>query len=92
MNIAPSIICHCPFNAAVNGVPSCVNRELLQGTLRDQLGFQGYVVTDCTGGLGASLVHAWCVCGWRLLSDGTCGVAACNTGSSLRWLPKQAEV
>ncbi|PRW58847.1 putative beta-D-xylosidase 7 [Chlorella sorokiniana] len=37
----------CSYNR-VNGQPSCVNRELLQGTLREQLGFQGYVVTDCT--------------------------------------------
>ena len=33
----------------VNGVPSCINKELLEGTLRGQLGFDGYVVTDCTG-------------------------------------------
>lgn len=39
---------------AVNGQPSCVNRELLQGVLRDQMGFQGYVVTDCTGGFVVS--------------------------------------
>ncbi len=36
----------------MNGQPSCVNRELLQGVLREQMGFKGYVVTDCTGGFG----------------------------------------
>lgn len=46
---------------AVNGTPSCVNRELLQGTLRDGMGFQGYVVTDCTGGPGW-LLHAGVGC------------------------------
>ena len=33
----------------VNGVPSCINKDLLEGTLRGQLGFKGLVVTDCGG-------------------------------------------
>jgi beta-glucosidase-like glycosyl hydrolase len=36
----------CSYNA-VNGAPSCANRQMLQGVLRDQLGFDGYVVGDC---------------------------------------------
>lgn len=34
---------------AVNGEPSCVNRGLLTDTLRGEMGFDGFVVTDCTG-------------------------------------------
>ncbi len=33
----------------MNGEPSCVNRELLTDTLRGKMGFDGFVVTDCTG-------------------------------------------
>ena len=36
----------CSYNA-VNGTPSCANRGLLQGTLRDEWGFKGVVVSDC---------------------------------------------
>lgn len=32
---------------AVNGEPSCVNRYLLEETLRKNWGFDGYVVSDC---------------------------------------------
>lgn len=32
---------------AVNGVPSCCNRNLLWNILREQWGFDGYVVSDC---------------------------------------------
>ena len=31
----------------VNGVPSCANRKLLTDLLRDEWGFQGYIVSDC---------------------------------------------
>ncbi|PSC75758.1 putative beta-D-xylosidase 7 [Micractinium conductrix] len=37
----------CSYNR-VNGVPSCISRELLTDQLRGELGFQGFVVTDCT--------------------------------------------
>jgi beta-glucosidase len=36
----------CAYNR-VNGVPACASRFLLGQTLREQWGFQGYVVTDC---------------------------------------------
>lgn len=36
----------CSYNA-VNGVPSCANSYLLQKQLRENWGFQGYVVSDC---------------------------------------------
>ena len=36
----------CVYNA-VNGVPGCANADLLEKRLREQWGFQGYVVSDC---------------------------------------------
>jgi beta-glucosidase len=36
----------CSYNA-VDGVPACANTDLLQKTLRQKWGFQGYVVSDC---------------------------------------------
>lgn len=32
---------------AVGGVPCCANRQLLQTDLREKMGFDGYVVSDC---------------------------------------------
>jgi beta-glucosidase len=40
----------CAYNA-VDGKPACVNTDLLQKHLRDEWGFQGYVVSDC-GAIG----------------------------------------
>jgi beta-glucosidase len=36
----------CVYNS-VAGVPGCASEDLLQRRLRDQWGFQGYVVSDC---------------------------------------------
>ena len=36
----------CAYNS-VNGVPACAATDLLQKTLRQAWGFQGYVVSDC---------------------------------------------
>jgi beta-glucosidase len=36
----------CVYNS-VDGVPGCASTDLLQKRLRDQWGFQGYVVSDC---------------------------------------------
>jgi beta-glucosidase len=36
----------CVYNA-VNGKPGCASEDLLQTRLREQWGFQGYVVSDC---------------------------------------------
>jgi beta-glucosidase len=36
----------CVYNA-VNGIPGCASTDLLQKRLREQWGFQGYVVSDC---------------------------------------------
>jgi beta-glucosidase len=40
----------CVYNA-VDGVPGCASSDLLQKRLREQWGFQGYVVSDC-GAIG----------------------------------------
>ncbi|EFN57583.1 hypothetical protein CHLNCDRAFT_34794, partial [Chlorella variabilis] len=37
----------CSYNS-LNGLPACVNKPLLTGLLRGELGFAGMVVTDCT--------------------------------------------
>ena len=36
----------CSYNA-VDGVPACVNSELMRGVLRDNWGFEGGLVSDC---------------------------------------------
>lgn len=36
----------CAYNA-VDGVPACANKKLLQETLREKWGFKGFVVSDC---------------------------------------------
>lgn len=36
----------CSYNA-INGVPSCANRELLTDLLRESWKFDGFVVSDC---------------------------------------------
>ena len=36
----------CVYNA-INGVPGCANEFLLDGTLREQWGFEGFVTGDC---------------------------------------------
>jgi beta-glucosidase len=41
---ADSIMC---VYSSVAGVPGCASTDLLQRRLRDQWGFQGYVVSDC---------------------------------------------
>ena len=40
----------CAYNS-VNGVPGCASADLLQKRLREQWGFQGFVVSDC-GAIG----------------------------------------
>jgi len=44
----------CVYNS-VNGTPGCASADLLQKRLRDEWGFQGYVVSDC-GAVGD--IHA----------------------------------
>ena len=36
----------CSYNA-LNGEPTCAKPSLLQGRLRDEWGFDGFVVSDC---------------------------------------------
>lgn len=36
----------CAYNA-IDGIPACANKSLLQDKLRDQWGFKGFVVSDC---------------------------------------------
>ncbi len=69
----------CAYNA-INGEPACANTYLLQKTLRDDWGFQGYVTSDCgavediTAGhhFAPDLEHAAAVA-VRAGTDTTCG-------------------
>lgn len=45
----------CSYNA-INGEPSCTNRALIAGTLRESFGFNGIVATDC-GALSDATHH-----------------------------------
>jgi beta-glucosidase len=36
----------CSYNA-INGLPACANDPLIEGRMRKEWGFQGYVVSDC---------------------------------------------
>jgi beta-glucosidase len=69
----------CSYNA-VDGVPVCASKDLLQKRLRDQWGFQGYVVSDC-GAVGdifrnhkyASTLGEAAVAAVKAGTDLTCG-------------------
>jgi beta-glucosidase len=69
----------CAYNA-IDGEPACANTYLLQKTLRDDWGFQGYVTSDCgavediaTGHhFAPDLEHA-AVVAVRAGTDTTCG-------------------
>ena len=69
----------CVYNS-VNGVPGCASADLLQKRLREQWGFQGYVVSDC-GAVGdiyrnhryASTLGGAAVAAVKAGTDLTCG-------------------
>lgn len=46
----------CSYNA-VNGEPACASSNLLQGMLRQDLGFDGYVVSDCNAVAALTFGH-----------------------------------
>lgn len=52
----------CSYNA-VNGKPACASPELLQGTLRGALGFEGVIVSDCGAVDGVFNLHEYTKCG-----------------------------
>ena len=81
----------CSYNA-INGVPSCANRELLTDLLRDTWKFDGFVVSDC-GAVG-NVYHRhnfarsdteaaeFCVkagCDWN------CGMHVCDISFKMDW-------
>jgi beta-glucosidase-like glycosyl hydrolase len=47
----------CAYNA-VNGEPSCASAALLGGLLRQGLGFEGYVASDCNAVAALTWGHA----------------------------------
>ena len=51
----------CSYNA-VNGKPACASPELLQGTLRGALGFEGVIVSDCGAVDGVFNLHEYTKC------------------------------
>ena len=69
----------CVYNS-VDGVPGCASTDLLQKRLREQWGFQGYVVSDC-GAVGdiyrshkyASTMGGAAVAAVKAGTDLTCG-------------------
>lgn len=46
----------CAYNA-IDGTPACANEALLQGRLRGDWGFKGFVVTDCDAVEDMTLFH-----------------------------------
>jgi beta-glucosidase len=66
----------CVYNA-VNGVPGCASTDLLQTRLREQWGFQGYVVSDC-GAIGDIVRNHKYVA-----TQGAASVAAVKAGTDL---------
>ena len=66
----------CVYNS-VDGVPGCASTDLLQKRLRDQWGFQGYVVSDC-GAIGDIYrSHKY------VATQGAASVAAVKAGTDL---------
>ena len=66
----------CVYNS-VDGVPGCANTDLLQKRLREQWGFQGYVVSDC-GAIGDIYrSHKY------VATQGAASVAAVKAGTDL---------
>jgi beta-glucosidase len=66
----------CVYNS-VDGVPGCASADLLQKRLRDQWGFQGYVVSDC-GAVGDIVrSHKY------VATQGAASVAAVKAGTDL---------
>ena len=69
----------CVYNS-VDGIPGCASTDLLQKRLREQWGFQGYVVSDC-GAVGdifrshkyTSTLGAAAVAAVKAGTDLTCG-------------------
>jgi beta-glucosidase len=66
----------CVYNA-VNGKPGCASEDLLQTRLRDQWGFEGYVVSDCGAVNDIHLNHEFTA------TLGTAAVAAVRAGTDL---------
>ena len=66
----------CVYNS-VDGVPGCANTELLQKRLRDEWGFQGYVVSDCGAVGDIYRSHKY------VATQGEAAVAAVKAGTDL---------
>ena len=66
----------CVYNS-VSGVPGCASTDLLQKRLREQWGFQGYVVSDCAAVRDISQNHKFA----STMGEGA--VAAVKAGTDL---------
>jgi len=66
----------CVYNS-VDGIPGCANTILLQTYLRDQWGFQGYVVSDCGAVGDIYRNHKY------VATQGEAAVAAVKAGTDL---------
>ena len=66
----------CVYNS-VDGVPGCANTDLLQKRLRDEWGFQGYVVSDCGAVGDIYRSHKY------VATQGEAAVAAVKAGTDL---------
>jgi len=66
----------CVYNS-VNGAPGCANEDLLQKRLRDEWGFQGFVVSDCGAVGDIYRSHRYAA------TQGAASVAAVKAGTDL---------